>query len=235
MSQPVLYFTNHTPGVKRSVRCMIRLNNLDQVEVGVQHDGSMAIDVQHEPLVSVKEEHKNEPDSKIPEIISLVDDEEDVIITTPPNELQKEDPVTGELTNDNSSIVSDHTEVDELPIDKTSPPRQFKKARFPDKDMKQCCFDMNKEPEKTITPLAVMPPAIMPPVVTRIAALTPAERTHLENQYKELQQLLTNPYQAPPEFDMDNMSVLTTQTKHKSAALGHDPNSWNNQYLLMEE
>ena len=231
MSQPVLFFTNHTPGVKRSVRCMIRLSNLDQVEVGVQHDGSMAIDVHHEPLVSVKEEVKDEPSTKIPEIISLVDDEEDVILTTPPNQFQEEHPVTGELTNDNSSIVSDHT----VPIDKTSPQSQFKKARFPDKDMKQCCFDMNKEPEKTITPLAAMPPAIMPPVVTRIAALTPAERTHLENQYKELQQLLTNPYPAPPEFDIDNMSVLTTQTKHKSAALGHDPNSWNNQYLLMEE
>lgn len=233
MSQPALYFTNHTPG--RSVRCMIRLNNLDQVEVGVQHDGSMAVDVHHDPLVSVKEEVKHEPSSNIPEIISLVDDEKDDIPTTPPKEFQEEDPVTGELTNDNNSIVSDHTEVDETPIDNATPPRQFKKARFPDEAMKQCRYDMNKEPEKTITPLAVMPPAIMPPVVRGIAALTPAERTHLENQYKELQLLLTNPYPAPPEFDIDNMSVLTFQTKNKSAALGHDPNGWKDTDLLMDD
>lgn len=237
MSQPALYFTNHTPG--RSVRCMIRLNNLDQVDVGIQHDGSLAVDVHHEPLLCVKEEVKNEPIIRVPEIISLIDDEqEDEIPATPPKEFQEEDPVTGELTNDNDSIVSEHTEVDESHFDNTTPPRQFKKARFPDEALKQCRYDMNKEPEKTITPLAVMPPAIMPPAARRIAALTPDERMHLEEalkQYKELQHLLKNPYPAPPEFDMDNMSVLTTQTKIKSAALGHDPNSWNNEDLLMEE
>jgi len=215
---------------------MINLSNLDQVEVGIQHDGSIAVDVHHDPLVSVKEEVKDEPSSKNPEIISLVHDEENIILTTPPNEFQEDDPVTGDLTNDNYSIVSDHTEVDEFPIDKTSPPRQFKKARFPDEAKKQCCFDMNQEPDKTITPAAI-PPAI-PPAVRKIAALTPDQISCLEEalrEYKELQPLLTNPYPAPPEFDIDNMSVLTFKTKNKSAALGHDPNSWNNEDLLMEE
>ena len=235
MSHPVLCFTNHTPGIngaKRSIRCMVRLSNLDQVEFGVQPDGTVSVDVHHEPLVCIKEELKNEPESKIPEIISLIDDDKNDIPTTPPNELQEQDPVSGELTNDDCSVVSDHTEVDKTPI---TPPRQFKKIRFPDETKNQCRYDMNTEPEKTITPAAI-PPAI-PPAVRKIAALTPDQISCLEEalrEYKDFQQLQVNPYPVP-ELDMDNMSVLTFQTRNKSAPLGSDSNSWKNKDLIIEE
>ena len=216
-------FTAHTPGpngVKRSLGCMVRLNTFDLVEFGVSEDGTMSVDVvrKQEPVICVKNEFKNEPIIRVPEIISLIDDEQkDEIPATPLNEgaLQGQEPVSGELTNDDDSIVSDHTEVDESPQFSS---RQPKKAKLTVETKDACKYDMNEG--ATTTPVARLPADVMTEAVKRMAVLTPDQRTLLKeslrmyDMQKELQQLQNqqlqeNPFKEP-EFDMDgNMTVFT--------------------------
>jgi len=201
-------------GVQRSFQCSVLLNSFDQVDYKYNEDGTMSVDVvsKQEPLVCIKEELKNEPIIRVPEIISLIDDEQKYYVpATPLNEgaLQGQEPVSGELTDDDEQKVEvpatpliegalqgqepvsgeltnddDSIVSDHTEVDESPQflSRQHKRAKLTVETKDACKYDMNEG--ATTTPVARLPADIMTEAVKRMAVLTPDQRTLLKESLR---------------------------------------------------
>ena len=238
-------FTTSTPGIGGEglnvVRCLILLQGLTNVVLGVEPDGTPSVILHHkadEQNITKEKEIKGEyvANDETQHQLDKTQKQSDATLKTPPKLInQVENPILTQITDDNLSMASTSTEVDDDEFDSSTP--SFKQMlNLQNKYKHDCVFAMKNDKEAMED--------VELDTVSVASSLNIFDKGN-ETTMKQIFELYGSPDNSQKKkvqhnnpsggFEIDSMSTLTIQTKRQKTNPREDPKKMTNNGLVMED